>query len=121
VSVKAPKISASRVVPLPPTTGTEPCQSGETPFTLDDYGYRRPEVKTAKRLCQHCPLAPACLAWALANPTLSEEGIWGGTTPRQRNTLRKRLHARLGSNRVDGALRKAYDTALEQLVGGGPR
>lgn len=36
-----------------------------------------------RRLCGRCPAAAACLAYALRNH--EKDGMWGGTTPRQRN------------------------------------
>lgn len=45
-------------------------------------------IKAAKQFCQYCPVRPQCFAYALANPELV--GIWGGTTYRQRQELRKR-------------------------------
>lgn len=45
-------------------------------------GYTEP----AKRICRACPIQAACLAYALADNSL--DGIWGGTTPRQRRAIR---------------------------------
>lgn len=39
------------------------------------------------RTCEGCPVRPSCLAEALV---YGEPGIWGGTTERQRATLRRR-------------------------------
>lgn len=50
-------------------------------------GYYKFE-KEAKKLCGLCDLQAACLQYALDNPEL--EGIWGGTTPMDRNRLRRR-------------------------------
>ncbi|MFI8186206.1 WhiB family transcriptional regulator [Actinacidiphila glaucinigra] len=57
-------------------------------------------VDTATAACAACPLASDCLKWALANPDLTQTGIWAATTPRQRCTLRQRLVARLGPDWV---------------------
>lgn len=40
----------------------------------------------AKALCHTCPVVAQCLEFALADTTL--EGIWAGTTPRERSRLR---------------------------------
>lgn len=40
----------------------------------------------AKAICHRCDLEAACLTTALADPEL--EGIWGGTTHRERQTMR---------------------------------
>lgn len=47
--------------------------------------------KAAIRVCMNCELQPACLEWALAN---KEVGIWGGTTERTRNAMRKKRAGR---------------------------
>lgn len=40
----------------------------------------------ARRICHTCPVEQHCLAYALAN---REEGIWGGTSTRERDKIRK--------------------------------
>ena len=42
--------------------------------------------KEAKAICDECPYKVRCLEYALKN---YETGIWGGTTDRQRTTIRK--------------------------------
>lgn len=42
---------------------------------------------TAIRICSLCPVAAECFAFAVARPEL--EGIWAGTTQRQRRAARK--------------------------------
>lgn len=58
--------------------GTDPDMffptQGETP---------EPEALAA---CDRCPVTTQCLQWALAH---KEPGIWGGTTDRQRRTMRQ--------------------------------
>lgn len=51
---------------------------------VDNYA----EYAYAKRMCRTCPVATECLAWALAVPELN--GCWGGTTPRDRESLRRK-------------------------------
>lgn len=41
----------------------------------------------AKRICARCPVRAECLRYALTDPEL--DGIWGGTTPRERQRLRR--------------------------------
>lgn len=50
------------------------------PTVLDDNG------ETAKSICARCPILDACREYAIARPEL--EGIWGGTTHRQRCQIR---------------------------------
>lgn len=40
----------------------------------------------AKALCSECPVKAECLAWALAH---EKQGIWGGTSERERRRLRR--------------------------------
>lgn len=47
-------------------------------------------VKIAKDICKKCPYIEKCLQWAIDN---SESGIWGGTTERERRTMRHRRTA----------------------------
>jgi WhiB family redox-sensing transcriptional regulator len=56
------------------------------PITWDD----RPSLPDdrARRICQACPVRPACLDWALS--TGEPDGMWGGTTPEERRRLRTR-------------------------------
>lgn len=41
----------------------------------------------AKRICQVCPVRSECLQWALDNN--EQAGIWGGTSPAEREQLAK--------------------------------
>ncbi len=41
----------------------------------------------ALRVCDTCPLADACLEYAIVNN--EQHGVWGGTTVRQRRTIRR--------------------------------
>lgn len=43
--------------------------------------------RAAKRICEQCPMAAQCLAYALEH---QERGIWGGTSEKQRQKLRAR-------------------------------
>ncbi|SFK91978.1 WhiB family transcriptional regulator, redox-sensing transcriptional regulator [Streptosporangium canum] len=46
------------------------------------------QIEVAKGVCGRCPIASACLRYALDNPERASDGIWGGTTPRERRALR---------------------------------
>ena len=39
-------------------------------------------------LCAVCPVASQCLAEALARNADCDPGVWGGTTPRERQAIR---------------------------------
>ncbi|MEV6533680.1 WhiB family transcriptional regulator [Streptomyces sp. NPDC051639] len=58
-------------------------------------------IRRAKATCRACPIAAACLRWALAHPDLSRGGIWAATTDPERAALRRRLEARLGPDWVN--------------------
>jgi WhiB family redox-sensing transcriptional regulator len=53
-----------------------------------------PEVgfsgKEAKRICRACPVREQCLALALEQ---GEQGIWGGTSERDRQRMRREAAA----------------------------
>lgn len=44
-------------------------------------------VKRAKAVCMQCPVRLPCLEEALANRSV--QGIWGGTTDKERRRMRK--------------------------------
>lgn len=75
------------------------------PTVLDRGACRRPDVPTwlffpergglktinaAKAICATCPVAAACLDFALRN---HEAGVWGGTTAKERRTMRSERKA----------------------------
>jgi WhiB family redox-sensing transcriptional regulator len=43
-------------------------------------------VADAKSICARCAVRPACLDWAVT--TGQAEGVWGGSTPKERRRLR---------------------------------
>jgi WhiB family redox-sensing transcriptional regulator len=43
------------------------------------------EAEDAKSVCEVCAVREACLEWALANR--ERDGIWGGTTERERRRM----------------------------------
>ena len=56
-------------------------------FFPDNYGGGNLEaIEDAKAICYNCPVKADCLAWAMKN---REDGIWGGTTPVERELLSK--------------------------------
>ncbi|REE95157.1 WhiB family transcriptional regulator [Thermomonospora umbrina] len=48
----------------------------------------RPAIEAAKRVCSGCPVREECLRYASEHDDL--EGIWGGTTERERLAARIR-------------------------------
>lgn len=54
-------------------------------FFPDD-GHKH-KAKLARRICATCPVAPDCLEYALDN--FIRDGIWGGTSERERRVLQR--------------------------------
>ena len=55
---------------------------GANPEIFD--GETTEAIQEAKSICGGCPVKQKCLAWAVANESF---GIWGGTTPEERNAI----------------------------------
>ncbi len=53
----------------------------------------------AKRVCAPCPRVSQCLKWALDKELAGEplEGVWGGTSARQRRALAAEVRQRLAA------------------------
>jgi WhiB family transcriptional regulator, redox-sensing transcriptional regulator len=69
--------------------GQAACRNTDTDtFFLPD-AIRGPRKKAreaaAKAICYSCPVMAACLEWALAGG--EAHGVWGGTTPEERDQL----------------------------------
>lgn len=85
-----------------PNFGDVPCQGvheemsavGVDVFfpTNDKYPENDLEVRAAKAACARCHMQEACLEYALVSGT--SDGIWGGTTPPEREKIRRRLGIR---------------------------
>lgn len=58
------------------------------PDMFFDSHYRA--VYLAKKICETCPLIEKCAEYALANPEMSEFGVWGGMSEAERRALRKK-------------------------------
>jgi WhiB family redox-sensing transcriptional regulator len=43
----------------------------------------------AKAICRMCPVISRCLQWAVTNN--ETQGIWGGLTPQERKSVRRKL------------------------------
>ncbi|MFF3556216.1 WhiB family transcriptional regulator [Streptomyces tsukubensis] len=58
-------------------------------------------IAQAKSICGGCPVRKACFNSALEQG--SKEGVWGGTTEKERRPWQAKLHARLDYERVRAA------------------
>ena len=56
-------------------------------FPVSESGPAARQVAAAKAICARCPVAADCRAWALRAG--EPAGIWGGTTPTERQLLRR--------------------------------
>jgi WhiB family redox-sensing transcriptional regulator len=75
---RAPKLLTPQF--LDDTPDVVPCAAEpDVFFVRDDPDH------VARRLCRHCPVRDACLAFALRNR--EEFGVWGGLTHRGRRAL----------------------------------
>lgn len=54
------------------------------------------EAAVAKAICAACPVRRECLDFAVATHQI--HGIWGGTTVRERRSLRRNRRLRLAAN-----------------------
>ncbi|WP_281944690.1 WhiB family transcriptional regulator [Streptomyces olivaceus] len=72
-------------VPFPELTGDEPCRQ------YPDFWFPEQGVNAGppKALCLTCPVLADCRAWALANPHLAGEGIWGAMSRAERNAVNR--------------------------------
>lgn len=55
--------------------------------TEEFFPERGEDTQTAKVICAACPVSVECLAWALDHG--EKHGIWGGTSERERRSLRR--------------------------------
>lgn len=46
------------------------------------------QATQAKNVCQRCPVRETCLAYALEHA--EDQGVWGGTSPKERRRLQLR-------------------------------
>lgn len=88
---------------FPRYTGNEPCRQMDPelffPVSFNTLGEKHRAL--LMRLCDECDSRPACLLWALRH---ENEGWWGGTTPHQREQLRKLLRIQYQSITLRGFL-----------------
>lgn len=61
---------------------------GEFWFPVGDGPDARAQAKYAVSVCNRCPVAAACLTWAMDNG--ADHGVWGGMTAQQRHRAKRR-------------------------------
>ncbi|MER5767307.1 WhiB family transcriptional regulator [Streptomyces sp. NPDC001985] len=55
-------------------------------FPVSNLGPGADQVARARRVCERCPVAQACLDWAVR--TGQRTGVWGGVPATQRRSVR---------------------------------
>jgi WhiB family transcriptional regulator, redox-sensing transcriptional regulator len=74
----------------PQFTGEEPCtQVGSEMFFPSDDETFYLQGDRVKQMCQSCPSLDPCLEYALS---VRVQGIWGGTTEKERVALRRQFN-----------------------------
>lgn len=69
-------------------------------FPVPDGGNAAAQADQALRICAGCLVRRQCLEYAMQNGEM--EGIWGGTTPRERKRARRRLTGRPHATQPSG-------------------
>jgi WhiB family redox-sensing transcriptional regulator len=72
------------------------CSEVDTELFFPNNGERF-QAATAKNVCKKCPHITECFEWALNN---ERYGIWGASSPRERDRLRKKLNIKLRGESV---------------------
>jgi len=69
--------------------GEQACMTVENPDMFFPHPSDRAGIAAAKEVCNSCNFITECLSYAVRHPEL--QGVWGGLTQRQRETLRSKL------------------------------
>jgi len=85
-------------------------------FPISTSGPAQRQIARAKMICAGCGVRQECLQFAMSHDQLY--GIWGGTTPedRQRDRRRKRRAAVAAAKRAVAVLPPCYPTVLSHSV-----
>lgn len=67
-------------------------ESPELFFPVGSSGPALRQTAEAKAVCQRCPVAAECLAWALESG--QDAGVWGGLSEDERRALKRSSAAR---------------------------
>ena len=66
-------------------------------FPNGETGPNLVQAEEAKAVCRTCPVMEACLQWALSSG--QQAGVWGGTTEKERKSLRRQRARAAARNR----------------------
>ena len=67
------------------------CKGAPTEMFFLERGCSKFDSKPARDLCNKCVVQTECLQYALTKPEPETQGIWGGTTGRERRLLKQRI------------------------------
>ena len=70
-----------------PFDGTQLCINYDTDILFPEE-YEPSDVAQAKSICGNCWMKDKCLSFALQMN--EKEGVWGGTTPKERHSIRRK-------------------------------
>lgn len=98
------------VEPLPNARTGAACRD-EDPELFFPFEGEKDKEAAAKAVCAGCELLSACREFAVEHPNLTEFGVWGGTTERERRLARRRF-ARMAAK----AREKQSQAAAVELV-----
>ena len=76
-------------IKAPSFDGTQVCTKVDPELFFPDPTETQERLKQVKPLCDSCAFTEPCLEYALNHPEL--QGIWAGTTDKQRITIRRRM------------------------------
>jgi WhiB family redox-sensing transcriptional regulator len=82
---------------------------GQDPSIFD--GETLKDILQAKKICNECPIRPACARWAIRT---QDFGVWGSLTPGERRRKAK------GKKVIDITELHLLETDLEKLVSNSP-
>lgn len=80
------------MITMPEFDGTQACANLNTDIFFPDSEDKK-AIQAAKDICNSCNQLEKCFSYAVWEPGL--QGIWGATTPRQRESFRSRARKKL--------------------------
>jgi WhiB family redox-sensing transcriptional regulator len=76
-----------------PFNGEQLCNESNSDLFFPEEYIDPTKLSEARSICNSCTLVADCLEYALQTPWL--EGIWAGTTPRQRTRIRSQRNKKV--------------------------
>lgn len=73
---------------MDPFNGSQLCLKEDPEIFFPEDYLDLSHLSKVREICNKCPIIDGCLEYAVKDPSL--EGIWAGTTPRQRIKIRSR-------------------------------